>query len=148
MKKWTLGILGLIGFLFGAIGYADTPVDDDSNIEIASKKYGAPSAEQQAVKSKELLNKYDRAKQHAAQSFGLAPKESQEPKPENKPISKEDARKPSQKNNITVYLKNGQSLAGVIREKDEKGMWIDAGDGATVYVTHEEVLRITTNAKS
>ena len=43
---------------------------------------------------------------------------------------------------VTLVLKRGPSVSGKIEEKDSRGFWLEAGKGARVYFTYDEVQSI------
>jgi len=43
------------------------------------------------------------------------------------------------KGSVSIILKNGHRLYGRIVEEDPQGLWLEAGDGARVYLAREEI---------
>lgn len=141
----------LLVFSAAVLGLARSAVaGDEAELGIKTRAYadkGKISFHEGVRKSKQLLRKYGKVKDDVLRAISKSSKPGETPQSVGSSVLKAITPKPSAGPD-TLRLKNGQTLIGVwIREKDEKGMWVEAGEGSRFYVEKEEIEEIEHKAE-
>ena len=142
----SMKILRIIGLLTGLIWLASLPAlatdEDDPELGIQMKKGARSLSVSQALgRATRKTTAYNKAKKDLIEGFTGPPKTGsghpQGPKLPGLSWTLKKERKPLAGAKI-IRLKSGQTLTGVVTKKDKNGAWIEAEEGASVYVRNDE----------
>ena len=126
-------ILFSMSVVLSTAGLVNAADQDNPELGIEMKKGQVSLSVADALdKSKTKLNRYQKAKENAAQIFTGVPEEpgAVAPSQTHQP-PKQDAKSIS--GSRLILLKNGQAIGGVIRERDKNGLWVEGEPGVKLY---------------